>query len=92
MSPDELIARLADYGSDPGDAMSPKIVLDASERIAAVYADMLQQGVGEEVVARAMMGATISFYDSIGLGAVLPALLRAVADKIDGELDLRTKN
>lgn len=92
MIPDELIARLADYGNDPGDAMSLEIVIDASERIAAVYADMLRQGVSEEVVARAMMGATISFYDAIGLGGVLPALLRVVADKVDGELDRGTKN
>lgn len=61
-------------------------VLDASRKIALIYADLLKSGLSDELVGRAMIGATIQLYDAIGLGAQLPTLLRRVASNIETEL------
>lgn len=83
MFPDELIARYSDYEIDPGDDVIPEAVVDASRRIAGIYAGLLSQEIEDVVVARAMMGATISLYDAMGLAEILPSVLRSIADRLE---------
>jgi len=71
-------------GSFDGDASD--IVLDASRRIALIYADLMQAGLSDELVGRAMIGATIQLYDAMGLAPHLPDILRRVADNVEAEL------
>lgn len=83
---EDLIARLADVGDGVDHEALPEMVTEASERIAAIYAGLLARGVQDEVVARAMLGATISLYDGIGLATILPRVLRLAADNVEKEL------
>lgn len=82
----ELISRLSDYDLNVDDLFPSAAISDASARIAEIYSQLLVPGVTDEVVARAMIGATVSLYDTIGLLAVLPTVLRTVADKIESDL------
>ncbi|MET0363577.1 MAG: hypothetical protein ABW169_02885 [Sphingobium sp.] len=61
-------------------------ILDASHKIAMIYADLLETGFSEQMVANAMLGATIHFYDAAGIAEEMPALLRQKADVIEREL------
>ncbi|MBY8828363.1 hypothetical protein [Hephaestia mangrovi] len=82
---DDFIDRHSDPG-DPGDALLDNpAVLDASVRIAAIYGDLLGSGLDEAAVGQAMLGATVMLYKSVGLGTMLPAILRRVADRLDRE-------
>ncbi len=60
-------------------------ILDASERIAAIYAEMLQAGMSQESVARAMIGATVHLYDAMGQIDQLPTIFRRAARNIEIE-------
>lgn len=60
-------------------------ILDASHKIAMIYANLLEVGFSEQMVANAMLGATIHFYDAAGIDEEIPALLRQKADLIERE-------
>lgn len=83
---DELINRHADLrGPADESLLDSPAVIDASARIAGIYADLLGDGMDEAAVGTAMIGATVMIYSSIGLGAALPTILRRVADRLDRE-------
>ena len=54
-----------------------------SRQLAASYAQIAERGLPVQVVAAAMLGATLNFYDAFGLSHELPDLLRSIADLID---------
>lgn len=58
-------------------------LLDASRKIAMIYAGLLDSGLSEHMVAEAMLGATIHFYDAAGLTERMPDLLRNRAERIE---------
>ena len=80
---DTLIARYSNYGFDPGEDDVPEPVLEASRRIAGVYARLLSQGIGEELIAKAMLGATVSLYGAMGFSGILPSILRQIAHDLE---------
>lgn len=68
--------------SDAAQAERQKALLDASHKIALICADLIDTGMSEHIVAEAMMGATIHFYDAAGLADKMPDILRLRADRI----------
>lgn len=68
--------------SDATQADAKKAMLDASHKIALICADLIDAGLSEHMVAEAMMGATIHFYDAAGLADKMPDILRLKADRI----------
>jgi hypothetical protein len=81
--PDTLIARYSNYGFDPGEDDLPEPVLEASRRIAGVYARLMSQGIGEELIAKAMLGATVSLYNAMSFSGILPSILRRIAHDLE---------
>lgn len=47
------------------------------------YSQLMLLGVPPHAIARAMLGAALNFHAAYGLGAELPALLRAAADQLE---------
>lgn len=78
----EFVPLVSELGMDPGEAISDMIA-QASTRIALVYADLLAQGVAEADIAGAMLGATLTLYDALGLAAAIPMILRSTADQVE---------
>lgn len=74
--PDEIDA------SDAAQEHGQDAMLDASHKIAVICADLIDAGLSEHMVAEAMMGATIHFYDAAGLADQMPEILRLKADRI----------
>lgn len=76
--------RLSDGVDESGAAIADRqeAMLDASQKIALICADLLDAGLSEPMVAEAMMGATIHFYDAAGLADQLPDILRTKANRI----------
>lgn len=68
--------------SDAAQADGQKALLDASHKIALICADLIDAGLSEHMVAEAMMGATIHFYDAAGLADKMPDIFRLKADRI----------
>ncbi len=68
--------------SGAAQADGQEAMLDASRKIALICADLIDAGLSEHMVAEAMMGATIHFYDAAGLAEKMPDILRLKADRI----------
>lgn len=83
---EDFLDRHAEAGGGVDESLldSPAVI-DASTRIAGIYARLLGDGMDEAAVGAAMIGATVMLYKSIGLGAPLPSILRRVADRLDRE-------
>jgi hypothetical protein len=78
------IDRLADFESESELPAAAADAIDAASlRIASVYAELLGHGLNEEDVCRAMMGATVTLYDAVGLRESLPVVLRRIAARIE---------
>lgn len=60
-------------------------LLDASQKIAIIYADMLDTGMSQESIGRAMIGATIHLYDALGQIDQLPTIFRRAARNVEIE-------
>ena len=52
------------------------------------YAELVTSGRPDQTIARAMMGATLNFYEMFGLSGELPHLLRSLADRIEHEASI----
>lgn len=76
---------LHDGKDDAGAVMVERqeAMLEASRQIALICADLLDSGLPEPMVAEAMIGATIHFYDAAGLADKLPDILRMKASRIE---------
>lgn len=68
------------------DGAEEEVLLQASLRLAQLHADLIGPTHPQEMVGRAMIGATIHFYDAMGQGHRLPAILRSIAGGIEQEL------
>jgi hypothetical protein len=80
---EDLLHRLADFELNASDPDLGAAATEASARIASIYAAMMEKGATDEAIARAMLGATVALYDTLGLMPFLPHVLRMVADKLE---------
>ncbi|MGF7153230.1 hypothetical protein GGR40_000972 [Novosphingobium gossypii] len=54
-----------------------------SQQLTASYARLSAMGMPQHAVATAMLGATVNLYECFGMTAELPAVLRALADRLE---------
>lgn len=54
-----------------------------SQQLSASYARLAAMGFPQHTVATAMLGATVNLYDCFGMATELPAVLRALADRLE---------
>lgn len=54
-----------------------------SQQLTASYARLAAMGMPQHAVATAMLGATVNLYECFGMTADLPAVLRALADRLE---------
>lgn len=69
-----------DAGSPPFEAFA-----HVSKRMLDGYSLLVSNGFRPEAIGMAMLGATVNFYDMLGMRDVLPTILRSIADSIDHE-------
>lgn len=70
-----------------GDGTNPPFEAFAhvSKRMLDGYSLLVQSGFRPEAIGMAMLGATVNFYDMLGMREVLPNILRSIADSIDSD-------
>jgi hypothetical protein len=56
---------------------------DVSRTLLSSYATLTSNGFSPDTVARAMLGATVNFYEMFGITPDLPDLLRAIAERLE---------
>ena len=67
-------------GSPPFEAFA-----HVSKRMLDGYSLLVSSGFRPEAIGMAMLGATVNFYDMLGMRDVLPTILRSMADSIDSD-------
>ncbi|GGD72155.1 hypothetical protein [Croceicoccus mobilis] len=72
---------------DLGDGTTPPFEAFAhvSRRMLDGYSLLVSSGFKPEAIGMAMIGATVNFYDMLGMREVLPNILRSIADSIDSD-------
>lgn len=72
-----------------GDEESARDVLHAEEMTDVAndllrgYLALIERGHHQRTIAEAMLGATVNLFDVLDLNGELPALLRAIADRVE---------
>ncbi|WP_230291974.1 hypothetical protein [Croceicoccus sp. Ery5] len=69
-----------DGGTPPFEAFA-----HVSKRMLDGYSLLVSSGFRPEAIGMAMLGATVNFYDMLGMRDVLPDILRSMADSIDSD-------
>ena len=80
---------LPDRPESRPDAAAPPFEAFAhvSKRMLDGYSLLVSSGFRPEAIGLAMLGATVNFYDMLGMRDRLPDILRAMADSIDTDDD-----
>lgn len=56
-----------------------------SKRMLEGYRMLISSGFRPEAIGMAMLGATVNFYDMLGMRNILPNILRSIADSIESD-------
>ncbi|ARU16715.1 hypothetical protein [Croceicoccus marinus] len=84
---EEGITGLPDLPEMRSDAATPPFEAFAhvSKRMLDGYSLLVSSGFRPDAIGMAMLGATVNFYDMLGMREVLPNILRSMADSIDSD-------
>ncbi|MET0179993.1 MAG: hypothetical protein ABW194_05860 [Novosphingobium sp.] len=56
---------------------------DVANDLLRGYLALIERGHHQRTIAEAMLGATVNLFDVLDLNGELPALLRAIADRVE---------